>query len=140
MKKLVMLGSVLAVLACAGISGVRAGSAYEATPSVKEIMKKINGGPKSISGKLKTALKSSKPDWSVIQEDTKEYVELSEALAKNEPKKGSKESWEKLSKGYLDHATALDEAAKKEDKAGVQAALKKAGATCKACHTAHKGK
>ena len=39
---------------------------------------------------------------------------------------------------YYENAKSLDDAAKAEDKASAQVALNKIGASCKACHAAHK--
>ena len=49
-------------------------------------------------------------------------------------------NYEKLATAYFDDARTLDDAAKIEDKAQTRAALGKLGASCKTCHTAHKGK
>ena len=59
-------------------------------------------------------------------------------MAKNKPPKGDKSAYLKRADAYYEYAKSLDDAAKAEDKAKAQAALNKIGASCKACHSAHK--
>lgn len=59
-------------------------------------------------------------------EEKEKLTAMLEALAKNKPKKGSMESWEKLT-------TSLVKAAKSGDGEALKAA-----SNCKACHTPHK--
>lgn len=61
-------------------------------------------------------------------------------LGKNEPPKGDKESWEKLTKSYLDTAKQLDKAAQAKEKSKAVVAHTKLTKMCMACHKAHKGK
>jgi cytochrome c556 len=110
------------------------------TPTIKEIMKKLHGGPKGVLGKLKTELKAKKHDWKAIQENSKEVVTLGTALEKHDPPKGEKEAFHKLAGSYLGHAKDLEESAKKENVAATKGALGKLEGSCKACHAAHKGK
>jgi Cytochrome C' len=106
---------------------------------IKEVMDKLHKGGTAPLAKLKTALKAESPDWSKVQELTKEFVKFGALLEKNEPPRGDKADFEKLAKAYFINAKALDDAAKAEDKAKAQSALNKIGASCKICHTSHKG-
>ncbi|WP_406698933.1 cytochrome C [Singulisphaera sp. Ch08] len=117
-----------------------AGADNEATPSIKQVMVKLNKGPNSPLAKLKTDLGSSTPDWDTIQQSAKEFVTFGAALAKSTPTKGDKASWAKLSDLYLKDSKALDNAAKDHDLAAAKAAHQRLSASCKACHGAHKGK
>ncbi len=133
MKRLICVASTLAVLALA------AGARTDDPPTIKDVMDKLHKGASSPLAKLKTALKAETPDWSAVQDLTKEFEEFGAALAKNDPPRGEKADFEKLAKGYYKNAKALNDAAKAEDKAKAQAALGKIGASCKTCHAAHKG-
>src|SRR4051812_42429824 len=117
-----------------------AGAQDDKTPTIKEVMGKLHKGAQSPLAKLKTQLGSSSPDWDTIQKTTKDFVILGAALAKNDPPKGGKESWQKLADAYFQDAKALDDAAKAKDAAAAQAAHKRLQASCKSCHGAHKGK
>jgi cytochrome c556 len=127
------VASTLAVLALV------AGAGADDPLSIKDVMGKLHKGANSPLAKLKTALKADAPDWKAVQDLSKDFVSFGAALAKNDPPRGEKADFEKRGNVYYDTAKALDDAAKAEDKAKAQAALKKIGASCKACHAAHKG-
>jgi cytochrome c556 len=133
MKRLVCVASTLAILALA------AGARTDDPPTIKDVMDKLHKGASSPLAKLKTALKASSPDWSAVQDLTKDFEEFGAALAKNDPPRGEKADYEKLAKAYAANAKALNAAAKAEDKGKAEAAFKKIAASCKTCHTAHKG-
>jgi hypothetical protein len=111
----------------------------EKTPTIKEVMGKLHKGANAPIAKLKTALKSDSPDWDSIQKTTKDFVILGAALAKNDPPKGEAASWKKQADTYFANAKALDDAASDKDLAAARAAHQKLSASCKACHSAHKG-
>ncbi len=69
---------------------------------------------------------------------SKDFVSLGAGLAKNKPPKGTKSAFKKRANAYYQYAKDLDAAAKAEDKAKAQFAPNKIGASCKACHSAHK--
>ena len=110
-------------------------------PTVKVIMKKLHGGKTALKSKVAAQLKPAEPNWESLQKSTKEYEDLGAALAKNEPSKGDKGSWDKLAGSFAKASKTLNTAATDKDKPGAQAAFKSltAGTSCKACHEAHKG-
>ena len=108
-------------------------------PTIKQVMGKLHKGGTSSIAQLKTQLSAPSPNWETIQKTTKDFVILGAALAKNDPPKGSKESWQKLADTYFQNAKALDDAAKAQDLAAARAAHKRLQSSCKACHGAHKG-
>jgi hypothetical protein len=112
----------------------------EKTPSIKEVMGKLNKGPDCIKSTLTKELKAERPNWDQVQKQTREYVAGTETLEKAMPKKGDKESWTKLTKSYHDSAVALDTAAQSKDKGAAVAANNKLGTTCMSCHQAHRGR
>lgn len=134
MKRLTLATSVLVVLGAT----VLAASSDDKTPTIKQVMDKLHKGSNSHLAKLKKALASGSPDWKAIQKSTKEFKELSAALPKNEAPKGDQEDFKKLAEAYAANAKDMDEAANEEDLAKTKAAFRKAGASCKACHTAHR--
>lgn len=140
MNRLVKLfGSILAFSIIALILGPAAAD-EDKVPSIKDVMKKVNKGPTSLSVTLGKELKAGEPNWSEIQKHTKEVAKLVAALEKNMPRKGSADSWKDLTKEYVASAKELDEAAEKKDKDAALAAHKKISgmAVCKSCHTAHR--
>lgn len=108
--------------------------------TTKQIMGKLNKGPKSLMATIGKELKKADPDWDDVQKRTKEFAELAAAMTKNQPSRGEKESWEKLSKAYCVCAKALDEAVQNKDLKAAKAAHAKLGGSCKACHDAHRSK
>jgi cytochrome c556 len=121
---------------CAALSLAQAPK--ETPPTIRDVMKKLNRGPGSITPTLQQDLKDDDPDWEAIQEQTAEYVKLSAALTKNKPTKGEAASWEKLAQAYSAEARALDAAAKRKNKQTASAVLKRINSSCNACHKAHK--
>ena len=138
MKRLACGVSVLSVLVLSVLSSSRA--ADDQTPTIKQIMAKLHKGAKSPLAQVKTALKSDSPHWAQIQKSADSFVMYGAALAKNDPPRGDKGAYEKLSNDFYADAKALQAAAEKEDKAAAQAAFQKLSTSCKACHSAHKGK
>jgi cytochrome c556 len=105
------------------------------TPTIKEIMKKVPG-KEGLCAKCKAAGEGEK--WDDAAKYSKEMKELGEAMTKNTPKKGDKESWEKMSKTFSENMTAIADAADKHDKKALGDAVKKFQGSCKSCHDAHK--
>ncbi len=87
-KRTACMVSFLAVL-------LLAAGADDSTPSIKEIMGKLHKGADAPLSKLKTALKSNTPDWTNIQDLSKDFVKLGADLAKNKPPRGDKSAFEK---------------------------------------------
>jgi cytochrome c556 len=131
LKRMACVASVLAVL-------FMAAGADDSTPSIKEIMGKLHKGANAPLAKLKTALKSDSPDWTNIQDLSKDFVRFGADLAKNKPPRGDRSAFEKRANAYHEAAKSLATAAKEEDKAKAQTALNKIGASCMTCHSAHK--
>jgi cytochrome c556 len=102
---------------------------------VSTIMKKVNG-KKGLTAKVSDAAKGGM--WEDAQKAGKELKEMSAALGKNDPHKGDKASWEKLTKKYAEDGAAISEAADKKDADAVAKAAKTFGGACKTCHDAHK--
>ncbi len=133
MKSWVLLASVALAVPVAAL-------AFEGdTPTVKSVMAKLHKGSKSGFAVLKKQSEATPPDWAAIGKTTKDFVILGASLEKNEPSKGDKDSWKKLADKYFADSKALDDAATAKDLAALQAAQKVMGASCKACHTAHRG-
>ena len=130
-----MLGSLALVVAAALVTS---SVADDATPSIKDVMVKLHKGATSPLAKLKKQAKADSVPWKEVQSETKDFVILGAALAKNEPPKGEMSSWKKLADSYFEDAKALDDAAKKEEKEALEKAVSKVGSSCQACHKAHR--
>jgi hypothetical protein len=109
-------------------------------PSIKAIMTKAHKGGNSLLATVGKDLKGADPDWDDVQKKTKDLVKLGTSLGKNEPPKGDKGSWEKLTSSYVDTAKQLDAAAGAKEKSKAVTAHTKLTKMCMACHKAHKGK
>jgi hypothetical protein len=131
MKRLAGMASVLAVLVIAPAF------AQEKTPTIKEVMTKLHRGADCLRARLGKALKADAPAWGDVQQQTREFARLAEALGKNKPPQGDKESWERLTDEFGKLSKAMNEAAEKKSKPDAQAALAKLG-NCATCHKAHK--
>jgi cytochrome c556 len=137
MTRMLCVGALL-VLVSLVVVGTSDLGAADRSLTIKQIMGKLNKGPRSLTFVVGKELKEDQPDWSKMQEQMKTYVELAQALGDNEPRKGSKDSWEKLSKAFIANAEALDEAVKKKDLSSARQAHARLTGSCRTCHTAHK--
>ncbi|MBX9582665.1 MAG: hypothetical protein K2X87_20350 [Gemmataceae bacterium] len=109
----------------------------EKLPDIAEIMKKAHEKTDGYLAKLKAAAKNGK--WDDAKKTAKDQVLIAEALAKNEPPKGDKKSWEKLTKQYTENSKKIEAAAKKEDAKGVTDVIAViVPRSCGECHKAHK--
>jgi len=137
MKKRLLGAMVLALGLLVGVVGAQ-DKGRSSIPTISDVMRKVNGkaGLQKAVGK---ALTSDMIDWADVQKKTKEMLEHVEALGKNTPEKGTKDSWQKLTKSWLDSAKKVDEAAKKKDKDETMKALTALQGACRTCHSAHKG-
>lgn len=109
-------------------------------PTIKEIMTKAHKGADSLIETIGKELKADDPSWDDVVKNSKELATLGTALSKNDPPKGEKESWEKLTKLYQTNSKALVAAAEKKDKKDAAASHMKLKMMCGTCHTAHKPK
>ncbi|APW61562.1 cytochrome c [Paludisphaera borealis] len=107
-------------------------------PAIKKIMVKLAKGPQSLTETIGKELNETPPPWETIQTQSKDYVHESGELVKQEPKKGSKESWEKLTAAWLVSAGELDAAAQAKDQAAAKVAHDALKNSCKECHQAHR--
>jgi hypothetical protein len=119
-----------------GMGGMRSGP-----PSpVREIMMKIGGrSPQALTPAIGEALKADPPEWDKIASQAKEFVEMTQSLAKYDPPKGSKESWAKYTSEFTASASALQKAGAARDKDGALSAHKTLTNSCNACHQEHRG-
>jgi hypothetical protein len=101
-------------------------------------MKKLNRGPTSLTPSLQLELREDDPDWETIREMTAEYVKQTAGLAKQKPPRGAAASWEPLARAYDTDARALDDAARRRNRAAASAALQRINRSCTNCHNAHK--
>lgn len=109
------------------------------SPLKQNMMRMFGRNPQALKNALETSLNADVPAWDTIQTQTGELVKLSGSIIKGEPRKGSKESWNKLASALSAMCRDLDMAAQAKDLAGVLAASEKIGQSCKECHDQHKG-
>src|SRR5947209_6183003 len=66
-------------------------------PVIKEAMVKIGRGPGSLSSQLNQELKQTPPPWDAIGPQAHEVATLAASIVKEEPTRGDKDSWARLS-------------------------------------------
>jgi hypothetical protein len=104
------------------------------------MMERIGKGKKSLSASIKAGLEAEKPEWDKLQPLTEELARITGDLGKEDPPRGSKESWVKLT-GTFDNSTKeLDKAVHAKDLEKARAAQKTFSGSCSTCHRAHKGR
>ena len=108
------------------------------SPSIKEIMTKLTKGPNSLTPVIGKELEAENPPWETLRPQTKEFALLATAMGKNDPPKGHKASWEKLTSAYVEWASDLDKAAQTKDKNAALEAHGKLAGSCMACHREHR--
>jgi len=108
------------------------------SPSIKQIMGKLTKGPNSLTPVIGKELEADAPDWNTIQPQTDEYARLAAALVQNTPRKGSRESWAKLSAAFGESAVALNKAAKAKNRDAALDAHSQITGSCMGCHRQHR--
>jgi cytochrome c556 len=137
MKSLICGVSMLALFVMGGLAASRAGAADESAPP-EVVMKKLFAGKASPLNTLKGQVKGESPDWSKVKKAAESFTKYGPALGKNDPPRGEKSSWDKLTKALADASKELDDAAKEEDLKKTGDVVKKIAGSCKNCHQAHK--
>ena len=143
MKRILLASLLAGLVATVAMISTFAQAAEEKkgkAQSIKEIMKCAFEEDTGCMDVISSMVTEKEPKWDVIQGKSKEWVKAAADLGKNKPKKGSAESWEKLSKKWYVDVKALDAATDKKDVKATAAALKTIEGSCKGCHPAHKGK
>lgn len=137
MKQSLIAGVTLVALVLVVLT---AGAQDGKTPSVKEVMKKLNYRDAALCPLLGKALKANPVNWDEVQKETQLFVTFAEALPKNDPPAGDKASWNQLTKAYVSAAQELNAAAQRKDQAAAVTAHAKVAnpATCNGCHKAHR--
>ena len=131
---------VVVAVALFSVGAVTVGAFEDETPKTEDIMKAVfKKGTGKFSSVLKKQVEASPTDWPAIQKTTKEIATLGAALEKNEPEKGSKESFKKLAGKFGENTKHLHDAAESKDLAKVKDAQKVIGGSCMECHKAHRG-
>ena len=138
MRALICAASLLGLLTVVALTSRPAGAQDDEKLTIKQIMAKLHKGAKAPLSAAKAQLKGESPDWEKLEAEAKIIEKLGTFLAKTEAPRGDQADYEKLAKAYEKNAKDLLEAAKEKDLDKAKAATKKLGASCKACHTAHK--
>ena len=142
MTKRLLFGSLFAgialVLSFSGMSTADEKTEKGKGQTIKQVMKLCFDDEEGLLESLTTLTKEASPKWDTISQQTKSWVSAAESLGKNKPKKGTPESWEKLTKKFVEDGKTLDVAAGKKESKDVLAALKTIEGACKGCHPVHK--
>ncbi|QDU19199.1 cytochrome c [Urbifossiella limnaea] len=112
--------------------------AQEKGLTIKDIMKAGHGGTDPLLKQVIFAAKDGK--WDAAVAAAKSLDSNAALLHKATPSKGGADSWEKLGGAYHKNTSALLAAAEKKNADGVKTSAGAIQGSCKACHTAHKGK
>jgi cytochrome c556 len=136
MKSWIVVLTVAVISAGAVAVGSFDDETYDKETVMKTLFNKKSG---KFSSVLKKQVDASPTNWEELQKTTDEIAKYGKALGKNDPEKGSKDSFKKLADKLADNTKALDDAADSKDLAKVKASQKAIGGSCKACHDAHRG-
>jgi cytochrome c556 len=107
----------------------------EKVPDIEKIMEDAHGKD-GLRAKIAAAHKANKLDDA--KKPVEEWVKLAGALGKNEPPKGEKDSWKKMTGTYEKSVKDLAAAVKGDKADGVKTAMAAIGRSCAGCHKAHK--
>jgi cytochrome c556 len=118
MKSWIMVLAVAVVIPVGAVSfAAFDDEKYDKETVMKTLFQKKSG---KFSSVLKKQVEAKSPNWEEIQKTTEDIAKYGKALGQNDPDKGDKESWKKLT-------------------GKVKASQKAIGGSCKACHDAHRG-
>ena len=109
-----------------------------ANPTIRQIMGKLTKGPGSLTAVIGKALEADAPPWDTIGPQAQEYARLAASMSENNPPRGTKESWTKLTSEFASASEALNKAAQAKDR---DAALEAHGVltgSCMGCHREHR--
>jgi cytochrome c556 len=123
------------VLAAGFVVGAMALAEDKKPADIHTIMETVPG-KKGLVAKVTAAAKGEK--WDEAQKMAAELKQFGEDLGKNDPPKGGKDSWAKLTKKFAEQMSDIEAGAKAKDAAAVEKAAKAFGGSCKACHDSHK--
>lgn len=138
-KERILAAVASGLVGCGGAGSMEpSGPDGEGNQAVKRIMVKLAKGPDSLTARIGKELNETPPPWETIQAQSKDYVLESGELAKQEPKKGSKESWAKLTSALIESADSLEAAARAKDQPAAKVAHDALKNSCKECHRAHR--
>ena len=137
MKRVWAFAAMLAVITFLG-AVLPSLAEQDKDPTIKDVMKKANGGSKGLCAIVGADLKGKDIKWEQVQKESKELATCLAFLAKNKPPRGEQASWDKLTKEYIATAKELVEAADKKDAKEALALHKKLVGACMSCHEAHK--
>ncbi len=136
MKSWIVALTVAVISAGAVAVGAFEDETYDNETVMKTLFNKKSG---KFSTDLKKQIEASPTNWEALQKTTEEIAKYGKALGNNEPEKGSKDSFKKLAGKLGENTKALDDAADAKDLDKVKASKKTIEASCKACHSAHRG-
>ena len=113
MNRLFVLAGALAlgVILTATVQG-QDGKTEKKVPSIKKVMS-LTHGKTGFKSKFEKAVKAE--NWKEAAKIAKDWEACAENLAKNEPPKGSKEDWEKITGSYVKTIKTLEEASEKQE-------------------------
>jgi cytochrome c556 len=137
MKRLFAVGALAVALGAMLVSN--SPSSADDPKSVKEIMKAAHAKGDGLLAKIGSELgKKKDTNWEGVQSNVKDLALLAGDLEKNEPKKGKKDSWAKLTKKYSEDVAKLETAAGKKEAGASGTALKALQGSCMGCHSQHR--
>lgn len=124
----------------AGVFALVANNAAQAAKaekaSIEEIMEVNHSGKKSLTNKVKTAVKAG--NWDEAAAPAKKMKDLAAALGSHPCPNGDANSWKKLCSKYAVDVAAIAAAVEKKDASAANAAIGKLTKSCKTCHEAHR--
>jgi hypothetical protein len=137
MFRLFVLGGLLALAVF--VSGVQAqdkDTKKDKPKDIGEIMKKAHAGEGAFRSAVTRAIKAK--DFAKGADPMKAWVAIATHLSTFDPPKGTKESWDKLTKEYSGQIKDLAKAVDDKDASGANASLKKINMNCGTCHRQHR--
>jgi hypothetical protein len=101
-------------------------------------MGKLTKGPASLTPVIGKELEADPPAWDTITPQSKEYARLAGLMGKNEPPRGNKDSWSKLTTAFASSADALNKAVLAKDRDAALEAHSTLAGSCMGCHREHR--
>ncbi len=126
--------ALVALTSLAALTGL---SAVMPSDALEEIMEKgfKKGG---LRHQISTEIEKDKPNWTDIQQKSKQLASMCEKMCKEKQPQGEAESWKKLTESLAKQASSLTSAAEKKDLANAKTAITKINGSCKECHDLHR--
>src|SRR5579862_3542313 len=136
--KALLISSIVMLASVVLFSSSRGKDPEEKVPTIKQMMNDAHRCNTAYVKIVATEVKKPDPSWPLLEQKSRELVQIGKWLGQNTPPKGTAQSWERFTNSYVANASIMLEGALKHDKDMVLDKQKQLFTMCAQCHRAHR--